>query len=610
MPSAKKTPNYNLTQYADNGTDKVSFMGDYNSDMTKVDTALHDNATALHDNATAITTKADKATTYTKSDVDGKLDTKADKSTTYTKDDIDGKVTAINVNKADKADTYTKSDIDTKLGNKADTKTLDDNIATLSSTVAQKADLPNTTHEQEFIIAGHRCGNGWPEQSLMGAEWCWTHGYLPEIDVRRLSDGTLVLCHDDNPSRTMLPTVSTQISSMDTPTWRKMTLVPAINGGVMGRAPFFTDFLRASNGRASLIECKQLDTDTMDAIIAMIKRFGYTQSTFITCFDNNLSMLAARAGMQVMALMSAVPDMTTAQKLYDSGIRWVSIDQNGLNSAQDVSNLHAYGFKVMVWTVDSFDRAQILKGWGADGFTSDIPDYVTQTGDKTGDVLHDGVGEFFVSSNKSPGRTNVNVNITLSGSSLVTYPPALDNDIVSIIPTKYSNLVLDEGRGKAVRMIVSGVSEAITGTIGDSFVRCGLFTGSPDRGFIDGTDSNGQEWVELVIRQDMRTAVWHKSGNGTRTNSDPEFKPRLVKKDWAIGERIPFNLQINFGQNSINVRGNVGISTIDEKLEYGSPFSDNSLVTPFYCLNGWSYQPRLDRWHVAQIGAFTPRMVS
>ena len=109
MPSAKKTPNYNLTQYADNGTDKVSFMGDYNGDMVKVDTALHDNATT-------ITTKADKATTYSKTDVDTKLSAKADTATTYSKTDVDSRLTA----KADAASTYSKTDVDSRLTAKAD----------------------------------------------------------------------------------------------------------------------------------------------------------------------------------------------------------------------------------------------------------------------------------------------------------------------------------------------------------------------------------------------------------------------------------------------------------------------------------------------------------
>ena len=44
MPSAAKTPNFNLTQYANNGSDKVSFLGDYNADMLKIDTAMKTNA--------------------------------------------------------------------------------------------------------------------------------------------------------------------------------------------------------------------------------------------------------------------------------------------------------------------------------------------------------------------------------------------------------------------------------------------------------------------------------------------------------------------------------------------------------------------------------------
>ena len=119
MPSAKKTPNYNLTQYADNGTDKVSFMGDYNSDMAKVDAALNDNANA-------ITTKADTATTYSKTDVDTKLATKADTATTYSKTDVDTKLSTVDTKlsaKADTATTYSKTDVDTKLSAKADAAT-------------------------------------------------------------------------------------------------------------------------------------------------------------------------------------------------------------------------------------------------------------------------------------------------------------------------------------------------------------------------------------------------------------------------------------------------------------------------------------------------------
>ena len=63
MPSAQKTPNYNLTQYAANGSDKISFMGDYNSDMSKIDTQLNVNANN-------IIGKANSTDVYTKAQID------------------------------------------------------------------------------------------------------------------------------------------------------------------------------------------------------------------------------------------------------------------------------------------------------------------------------------------------------------------------------------------------------------------------------------------------------------------------------------------------------------------------------------------------------------
>jgi hypothetical protein len=101
MPSANKTPNYNLTQYSNNGSDKVSALQDYNEDMSKIDAVLNDNANM-------IATKANMDTTYSKADVDTKLGTKADISSTYSKTDIDSKLGS----KADTVTTYSKTDID------------------------------------------------------------------------------------------------------------------------------------------------------------------------------------------------------------------------------------------------------------------------------------------------------------------------------------------------------------------------------------------------------------------------------------------------------------------------------------------------------------------
>lgn len=50
MSSTNKTPNYNLSQYI--GTDKPTYLGDYNGDMLKIDTQLKTNADSAS-NATA-----------------------------------------------------------------------------------------------------------------------------------------------------------------------------------------------------------------------------------------------------------------------------------------------------------------------------------------------------------------------------------------------------------------------------------------------------------------------------------------------------------------------------------------------------------------------------
>lgn len=45
MPASEHTANYNLSQFA--GTDRPTWLGDYNGDMTKIDAQLKKNADAI-----------------------------------------------------------------------------------------------------------------------------------------------------------------------------------------------------------------------------------------------------------------------------------------------------------------------------------------------------------------------------------------------------------------------------------------------------------------------------------------------------------------------------------------------------------------------------------
>lgn len=74
MSSTNKTPNYDLSQYV--GTDKPTYLGDYNGDMLKIDTQMKDN----NDAATNAQTSAGEAlakATQAQSDV-SELDTRVD----------------------------------------------------------------------------------------------------------------------------------------------------------------------------------------------------------------------------------------------------------------------------------------------------------------------------------------------------------------------------------------------------------------------------------------------------------------------------------------------------------------------------------------------------
>lgn len=53
MSSTNKTTNYELSQYI--GTDKPTYLGDYNSDMSKIDTAIHNNKVAVDGTESDIT---------------------------------------------------------------------------------------------------------------------------------------------------------------------------------------------------------------------------------------------------------------------------------------------------------------------------------------------------------------------------------------------------------------------------------------------------------------------------------------------------------------------------------------------------------------------------
>ena len=131
MSSSQKTPYYNLSQFQD--ADKPSWRGDYNGDMSKIDTGMQEIKTSAIDAKTAAQNtessvseikrdyikKTDAQNTYatktalndTKTTIENNADNKFISKTVYD--------TAI-ANKADKTNVYTKTESDNKYRAKTD----------------------------------------------------------------------------------------------------------------------------------------------------------------------------------------------------------------------------------------------------------------------------------------------------------------------------------------------------------------------------------------------------------------------------------------------------------------------------------------------------------
>lgn len=165
MPSANKTPNYNLTQYSNNGSDKISALQDYNEDMSKIDTALHDtadDATVAKNNAASAVSAAatadgkasaaqsalDALGAGTTADAIALKDTigsKAPQSSTYTKTEVDSAISSAVTPKANTTDVYTTTQVDSKI-NALYTKTqVDTAISTAINPKANSADVYDKT---------------------------------------------------------------------------------------------------------------------------------------------------------------------------------------------------------------------------------------------------------------------------------------------------------------------------------------------------------------------------------------------------------------------------------------------------------------------------------
>lgn len=118
-------------------------------------------------------------------------------------------------------------------------------------------DVQTVLRNRVPLVIAHRGGRSrYPEASRQAYQAASSTGFAIEADLRRLSDGTLVLLHDATTNRTLvdqqgLP-VTKQVSALTLAQWKALRVAPAYPGGPYGTPMTWDEFLDEFGGRAIL----------------------------------------------------------------------------------------------------------------------------------------------------------------------------------------------------------------------------------------------------------------------------------------------------------------------------------------------------------------------
>ena len=393
MASSKFTPNLTLSQF--NGSDKPTWRGDYNNDMLKIDEG-HGALDKKHTDAEAALTRNLQTEQANRTQADKSLDDKHTAKEASLAADV-GRETANRTQAVHDLDMHHTQMLTSAV----------DKINKDITTESERPDILSTLRLGKWTSSttryiSHRGGTGYPEQSIEGCKYAQSLGFIPEVDVRLLKDGTPVLCHDETVGRTMssLRPENYNISVRNIPDineWKnEYRLKPTINGGLTCPSPTLWDLLANCANRGLLnIEVKQLDQATLDATIKLINIFHAKKSVILASFDHDLMRQAKQQGFTTMCF--AYDDRQLGNILTSNAHPDFIGVYYGICTTDRVNQIKAYGSQATAWTCDLFDQVNACRDAGAVLITSNRPDIMTDysgcldTSNHNGRIMADGV---------------------------------------------------------------------------------------------------------------------------------------------------------------------------------------------------------------------------
>jgi glycerophosphoryl diester phosphodiesterase len=233
--------------------------------------------------------------------------------------------------------------------------------------------LEGASADADFLVIAHRAGaHDAPENTLLALERAIAaRADLAEIDVQRTKDGVVVVVHDADLMR--LARDPRKISATDYTAFAGVRLgLDDQSAGDERRLARLDEFLDRANGRIRLaIELKYYEWDPLLApqVLSEIRARGVEPQIMII----SLSLQAIE---QVRSLAPDIPtgylSSVSVGSLTGLPVTALALSRQR-STAQTISDAHAHGLQVYVWTVNDAAGMVEMVGRDADGIITDDP---------------------------------------------------------------------------------------------------------------------------------------------------------------------------------------------------------------------------------------------
>jgi glycerophosphoryl diester phosphodiesterase len=233
--------------------------------------------------------------------------------------------------------------------------------------------LPDWNHQEPPIVIGHR-GSGnidAPENTFAAFDDAAALGVALETDVRRSSDGVMVLMHDDSVLRTT--GAAGQVSSLTYAELLKLDAARAYRPDVFSpqRIPSFEEYLRRYGTTNVLVPEMKETPEEGDKAIELIERMGMRDAVIIQSFFPPILRHIKDIDPAIRTAITAT-DTVAPSDAASYGVSAAFIQHTKIDQAY-VQAMHSTGIRVFAWTVNNLTTAEHLLELGVDGFISDDP---------------------------------------------------------------------------------------------------------------------------------------------------------------------------------------------------------------------------------------------